>query len=501
MYRLLIAEDEKWIRAGLVRTVDWEGLGFDQVLEAPDGGTALELALACQPEVIISDIKMPRLTGLELAERLRQEGSDAQIILISGYSEFSYAQRAIHYGVTEYLLKPIEMDKLLGAVRACVGRLGQKREAPPPEPDRAILRGHYLQRAIRGEGPAEEEACLQWLEKVGIRCRGSKAQVAVLCLPEEQPVGAWELAGLAAGEPGRYFFENRPGELCGLLLSREGEGPVALQGICQRFFEAWQFHPLAGLGAPAEVHRLAQSYRQAVLRCEWSFFFPEEPAGAEEPRGGGEKRYLPPPCAQLGNLLLCSGPQEAVRYVREELARLLTAVTPDSAPRLRRELLRELEQAVSQCRPPELPQLLRRLREQPSLRELQRHLEELIPRLAQVEGDRHGNTGQLIRMAIDYVQKYYYEDISMKMVAQHLCVNPSYFSHVFSERTGTPFVRYLNAYRVAMAKKLLADPTIKVYEVANLVGFDDYRYFSKLFKRLEGVSPDLYRNVVLKGAN
>lgn len=193
MYRLLIAEDEKWIRAGLVRTVDWEGLGFGQVLEAPDGGTALELALAWQPEVIISDIKMPRLTGLELAERLRQEGSDAQIILISGYSEFSYAQRAIHYGVTEYLLKPIEMDKLLGAVRACVGRLGQKREAPPPEPDRAILRGHYLQRAIRGEGPAEEEACLQWLEKVGIRCRGSKAQVAVLCLPEEQPVGAWEL--------------------------------------------------------------------------------------------------------------------------------------------------------------------------------------------------------------------------------------------------------------------------------------------------------------------
>ena len=91
MYRLLIAEDEKWIRAGLVRTVDWAGLGFGQVLEAPDGGTALELALACQPEVIISDIKMPRLTGLELAERLRQEGSDAQIILISGYSEFSYA--------------------------------------------------------------------------------------------------------------------------------------------------------------------------------------------------------------------------------------------------------------------------------------------------------------------------------------------------------------------------------------------------------------------------
>lgn len=266
MYKVLIAEDEKWIRTGLAQTVDWAGLGFGTVLEAPDGNTALELALREKPEVILSDIKMPQLTGLELAERLRREGSDAHIILISGFGEFSFAQRAIHLGVTEYLLKPIDMDQLLAVLRSCVRQLEGKQKAAPERP---------------AAGPR---------------------------LPILQ---------------GRDLQKANPGK----------------------------------------------------------------------------------------------------------------------------------------------------------------------------------NIGQLIQMAIDYIQKYYYEDISMNMVAQHLCVNPSYFSHVFSEKMGIPFIKYLNNYRIAIAKQLLADPTIKVYEVANLVGFDDYRYFSKTFKKIEGVSPDFYRNVVLCGGD
>lgn len=254
MYKVLVAEDEKWIRAGLVQTVDWAGLGFGRVLEAADGKSALELALSEAPEVILSDIKMPQLTGLELTERLRQAGSDARIILISGFSDFAYAQRAIHLGVTEYLLKPIDTGELMAVLQNCVRQLeGERKDAAP---------------------------------------------------------------------------------------------------------------------------------------------------------------------------------------------------APAPAP----------------------------------------------------EGDSQGrNAGRLIQKAIEYVQKYYYQDISMNMVARHLCVNPSYFSHIFSEGMGIPFIRYLNSYRITMAKQLLTDPTIKVYEVANLVGFDDYRYFSKLFKRLEGVSPDAYRNGALRG--
>lgn len=123
MYKILLVDDEPRIRHGLKHCIPWKQLGFSVEGEAEDGKQALELALEHCPDLILTDIRMPDMDGLDFIESIRNVGLHSLIIIISGYSDFDYAQRAIHYGVTDYLLKPIEEERLYDCILNCVKKL------------------------------------------------------------------------------------------------------------------------------------------------------------------------------------------------------------------------------------------------------------------------------------------------------------------------------------------------------------------------------------------
>lgn len=120
MYKLILVDDEPRIRRGLKNSIPWGELGFEVVGEAGNGKEALALTMELRPHLVITDIKMPDMDGLEYIASLRDVGLDTLVIIISGYGEFEYARRAIRYGVTEYLLKPVEEDELYDRVLNCV---------------------------------------------------------------------------------------------------------------------------------------------------------------------------------------------------------------------------------------------------------------------------------------------------------------------------------------------------------------------------------------------
>ncbi len=127
MYKLLIADDEPWLRKRLMLTIDWEKLGISEVYEAEDGARAFALASAHEPDITITDIEMPELSGIELMKTLNESAMFPQFILISGYNEFEYARSAVRYGAVDYLLKPIEEEDLKKAVSKCVATLEKKK--------------------------------------------------------------------------------------------------------------------------------------------------------------------------------------------------------------------------------------------------------------------------------------------------------------------------------------------------------------------------------------
>ena len=112
MLKLMIVEDEELLRMGLVTCVDWADLGYEIIGEAGDGEKALKLVEQNLPDVIITDIKMPRLNGIDMAEKLKADYPGIRIVVISGYDEFEYARRALKMGVSEYILKPINLEQL-----------------------------------------------------------------------------------------------------------------------------------------------------------------------------------------------------------------------------------------------------------------------------------------------------------------------------------------------------------------------------------------------------
>lgn len=125
--RLLIAEDELWLRKRLVSTIDWSSYGISEVYEAEDGGEALEIALKEKPDIVITDIRMPELSGIDLMKKLNENSIFSKMIVVSGYDDFEYAQGALRMGAINYLLKPVDEEELLDSVKRCVEELKKEK--------------------------------------------------------------------------------------------------------------------------------------------------------------------------------------------------------------------------------------------------------------------------------------------------------------------------------------------------------------------------------------
>ncbi len=128
MIKLFLVEDEIVMRDGIKKHIDWEKEGIEFVGEASDGELALPMILERRPDILLTDIKMPFMDGLQLSERVRKELPDTRIIILSGYDEFSYAQEAVRLGVTEYLLKPISPTALLKSIKSVAAKIEEERK-------------------------------------------------------------------------------------------------------------------------------------------------------------------------------------------------------------------------------------------------------------------------------------------------------------------------------------------------------------------------------------
>jgi two-component system response regulator YesN len=129
MYKVLIVDDEPWVAYSIAHLIDWEVLGFRVIGEAFDGDTALEMIAEHEPHLVVSDIRMPGLDGIQLLEKIKEQQWHVEVILVSGYSEFEYAQQAIRLGAFDYLLKQVEEDRLLETVQRLTEKLQSKKQS------------------------------------------------------------------------------------------------------------------------------------------------------------------------------------------------------------------------------------------------------------------------------------------------------------------------------------------------------------------------------------
>lgn len=458
MFRVMIADDENSVIQSLMESVQWKELELEVVGTASDGSSALALAREENIDIAILDIRMPGINGLELCERLRRENEQIQLIIISGYAEFAYAEKAIQYGVIGYCLKPLEYIQVAKYLGKAVQNLKMLRHMAVKEDLIEILERR------------DAEEIRECLGKLGF-VRGS-CYVAV-STGEKRP------AGLCSGGISLRIGRGQWGYL--LEDDRLDENREEYFGE-----EGWQ-----GIGymqEPMESGSLYGALEECIARA-YQFFVEE-------------RRCI---CADLeearANIWL-ERVWEAVQGSRwESVAEILREIEKDgihdftvkSSLRLCNMIF---SSAVFQSEGNDsyVYSIKQLVMEYGSLRNMLKLLGEELEEIREAEKSGETFSNAAFMKLLRYVNRNYRGDISLSGAAKALYMNPNYVSQLFKKESGVTFVHYINQKRVEDAKEMLVTTQKPVTDIAIEVGFNDYFYFIKTFKKFTGITPGQYRN-------
>lgn len=531
MFKAFLVEDEVVVREGMRNNILWEQYGFAYAGDAPDGELAVPLIRQIQPDLLITDIRMPFMDGLALIELVRKELPRTKIIIISGYDDFSYAQQAIRLGVEQYLLKPIVKEKIAETLIS----LQKKMESEQRQRE-------YLARFQREAQEYETFSRRRFFEQIvtgGLSVSEITETAKTMCIDLNAPFYNIVLFSLNSAQydgssPEGYtdalaavqdkvmqFFVGCP-ELILFrwnvttyaVLIKGGKDDIMpatsdcvanIQGRCAMYGSDVDWYiasgtPVARLGA------IPACFAQASRILSYRYLCPQEHVLSEasvhdlqkkDGSAGTEKKI---DRARIRNFLSSGAEEEIDRFVDQ----LLQSAADESVslPLFYGFLTMTVYFAAVEyldsigCRmesfwPPEL-----RPKDNASTpEEARRYARQVMGRAIDLR-DRESKKQQreLLIQAIGFIDEHYPEEsISLDRVARKVNISPNYFSAMFSQEVGQSFIEYLTGKRIAEAKRMLRHTDKRSNEIAFAVGYKDPHYFSFVFKKVSGCTPSEFR--------
>ena len=521
MLKVVIADDEARILSLIRLLPDWDALGMEVAGTAGNGLEALALIERERPDILITDIRMPGCQGLELIERARRAVPDIEIIIISGYAHFEYAQTAIKLGVGDYLLKPIKKDELTSTL----AKLAQRCHAKHPSAPGAEPEGEGRARAALGEKLVREA--------ISDRLFPASAEALRQTYGFGMPDGAYRafVLKLDYRDLGREPLEIIHGKARELLTPLAALSDVQL--ACAHDEDRLTGVVCAPPDAQANVRRML---RQALNQLEaqkgllgpvsFSLSLSEAdvspvqiPALVRQADQLIDERLLEGTGRLLEGAAAASGLRDArllERYgheIEKALSTLDTNLAVDCTNALAREAM-----GFPGVRGYELTELVRSAGSLFALRlgleggeeaafareaGLSSRADELFDCLIRFEKKhmeaedvrRRSEALRSIRIAKQYVQEHYSQSITLEDVCAATGFSVSYFSALFKKESGEGFSKYLTGVRMEHAKELLQESNLPVSEVCAQVGYSNLKHFTQTFKKYTNLSPAQYRNL------
>ena len=507
MMKVFLVDDEIAIRENLRNSFPWEQNGFQLVGEAPDGEMALPMIRDLNPDILLTDIRMPFMDGMELCAQVKRVLPWIGVMILSGYDDFAYARQAISLGVKEYLLKPITADELGEALRRVAGQIAEERRAQSLR-RAAALREKLLASLFTEEGDRfEDEQLMRQMRAMGVNLAAGCYVVIDIAFPlkDEARVRAREaLSALAEASGGSVFTCGMPHGARALVL---GDNERDAEERAYSFAASAAHLPqlescdqlLLSIGETVtdyfEIRKSMQSARHV--------------RHAAVGRGGGRRIIgvgeLDDETTSLNSLEL-SPLYERLQYAPAEE---LDAILADYADLLGsgaegRELalgyLRiaaviAARQIVSDAGA-DPQRVLDEGRIAEALRAEGIEAVRALLNEAMACRDRSGRgQGQTpVARARRFLSRRYSDpNLMLQDVAGEVGMSQSHFSTVFAQETGLTFTQYLTALRIGKAKELLSATAMRSSEIAFAVGYNDAHYFSYMFKKQTGMTPSEYR--------
>lgn len=513
--KLLIADDEFQIRTGLAESIDWKSLGIDTVITAENGLDAFEKCQKNRPEIVVTDIRMPGIDGIQLTRQLTELYAPLKVIILSGYSEFSYAQESVKLGVADYLLKPVSVPVLESKVAQCRQELLQ--QASEQQLKKAYTkhqRQSELQQALKHPAVLNNENLKMLSGYTGMEVSETCfiAIVGIDDAPEQAlpQIVSYLQAALPALEKARCVCLFSEPDGLTLLI------PAFFADRMEAELRTWQAETNARLTAQfcttvsvaisdtGTLRLAALQYEQAGLvmnhrtYCGAGSFL----TWREFKMYPGFNEHFLLPYFQLEEAVSQQQVERTYRILKEYFGHFyknrVTATDPLRAAchSLRSVLLSVLkekgftEDALKSRDEKLLDALPRYVTVQGYENWAKQMCEKAFSQLQLLEG--HSCSKEVLQVA-NYILSHFSESLTLEDAVQLVGRSKNYFSSVFKKEMGMSFVDYINHVRINEARRLLETTDALTYEIADKVGFSDYKYFSLVFKKAVGVSPSHYR--------
>ncbi|WP_042203778.1 response regulator [Paenibacillus camerounensis] len=513
MIKVLIVDDEPKLREGLRSLIPWEDEGYTVVATAANGFEALEKYSTFAPKLVVADIRMPGMDGLELITELRRQNAKCHVLILSGYADFEYAKRAISNRIDGYLLKPVDEEELISYLREMRVTIGQEEmlnvlQNVVEENSRELwLRGLFQ------PGPGDISA----LEAAGkLKLQGSSEVVLLKLLnPAKGEEGKEdrvrsELERHWQPEEAEYF--SLP-PYAGLLLKEPLQDDAARAALRQELDrvilrEGLDYYAASG-GIAADPERIAASYSAARTLLEQAFFghreilsggFMEHWAeAAEEPETEPGEHGESERDEEMELLLAVeTGSTEILSPLVKQMIGKLVEARHDEF-HIKNNLIRIISSIIARLEAAN-PEVRALVSDNPSpasdvynsffLSDIHRMMADYLEHLAGQLNS--GGRGDEIKRITDLIQRRYNENLKLGMLAQIFNYNSAYLGKMFKNQIGEHFNTYLDKVRIEKAKQFLAQG-MKVYEVAERVGYMNADYFNAKFRKYVGVSPSAFR--------
>ncbi|NWL86699.1 DNA-binding response regulator [Paenibacillus sp. 79R4] len=516
MKKVFFVDDEPLIAQGLSSITDWQQYGIEIAGSANDGETALQRIMEEPIDLLITDIMMPRMNGLELIRRVKQIHPRTRFIVLSGYEEFEYVKVGITLGIENYILKPINIDELESTIRHIRGDWEREElNLFRYEEDWRVLRSNILQRWVLGE--IEGQEFKHRAELLGIPLHYKYVQAVMFrVISEEKPISRlYRLHGLCeeCAVIAREAIEEEDEVICfpdadeDLVMLYVSDHPEHHQSILENAPDtARRISEMTGLpvwavssAVSSDFYGVQDSYKQAKqVFQQWLISCQDQTVYMNGPHTKVEGAHSVIWDQEHYVRLLIDGKQEPVIEFIESL--LLGQFEHDIIPRS--ECMNMAIQLMLSAKDmeahPDYSEVFAALARMNTIQGLIRHVSSVVQRsLGNRDTVQQEYSGH-VAMLLEQVREHYAEELSLKTLSQKLDMHPNYLGQLFQQEVGLSFSDYVNQYRIEKATQLLIHTDQKTAEIAVSVGYIDTSYFYRQFKKYAGVSPTELRHMYTK---
>jgi two-component system response regulator YesN len=484
MYSVLIVDDEPWVVYGLKALIDWESLGYTVIGEAYNGLTALETILEKKPEVVISDIRMPGLNGIELLDQINQKQLDIHVILVSGYAEFEYAQKAVRLGAFDYLLKQVDKDKLTDTLLRLKSVLAENQKAQ-------MGLNLFLDDLFDLLEPDNNIKISNFLANKGIEFEFPHYRFISCLYPHSTVSDAGEGVGTENGI--RYMrFRTGQNKISILVNYDEFKNPIGLLDFISDNLSNAQCIGISSTGIYSAP--IAKLYQESDVALFSSLFGQDQ--RMIEYKAADHAAALTRTILQI-ELAIKEQKQEQIFKGLDELC---------GECKSRHMLIDQISTVYNQ-----IVSLIYKYYsnsdanldiEYLSYYQIVRHygsIEQLLERIKAIFEQRAGDelpiSNETVKKIIDDIDSSFTEDILLGSLSKQFNISLGYISTLIKKETGKTYTDYVVSKRLNLAKDLLSDASLSIQEIVERVGYKDYFHFNKLFKKHYGITPSKYRKI------